>query len=414
MAQRLIYQRVFFFIFIGILAVLALVLVWQFIIPILLAFAVVVIMKPVYNWLLGRKWINNSEARATVATILIFILVIAIPAVLIIGGAVSQASSLFSALQLGDLDLSLPGIVSWLEDALQGSGTGVGQIDMVQVAESVQAAVNGLGEWIINIIASLGASLAGFFTNSLVVLAIMYVLLSRYKRPGQQDILDIVPFPAEITQLFLDKIDLMISAMFKGIFLIAIVQGAAMGLVFWVAGVRYVIFLTLLSMFLSLVPFIGISLLAWPIGLLLIFTGNVWQGVFIIAAFILVVANIDTVLRPYLVPKEAYLNPALVILSVFGGLGVMGFVGIFYGPVIMILLITSIDVYSKYMLRPDLETLEKQGRINLEELGLTQTESDEEKGVSNMFVTALKHFSARLRKESQEANPLITANSANQ
>ncbi len=405
MTQRLIQQRIFFFIMVGILAVLALILVWQFITPILLAFAVVVIMKPVYNWLLGKRWIKNSEMRATGVTMLIFVLVIAIPAVLIFGGAISQAGSLFSGLEFGDMGLTLPEFTSWLEETLRGIGAGDTQIDRVQIAESIQQAVAALGEWLGGVLAGLGESFVGFITNALVVLVIMYVLLPGYKRPGKQDILDIVPFPPEITQLFLDKIDLMITAMFKGLFVIAIVQGLAMGVVLLIAGVPFVMFFTLISMFLSLVPFIGISLVAWPVGILLIIAGNVWQGVFVIAAFLLVVANIDTVLRPYLVPKEAYLNPALVILSVFGGLGMMGFIGLIYGPVIMILLITSIEVYSKYMLRTDLETLEKEGRIDLEELGLAHSVKEKEDGVSNIFVTALKHLSARLQSETTEAKP---------
>lgn len=406
MTQRLIQQRIFFFIMVLILAVLTLVLLWQFVTPILLAFAVVVIMKPVYNWLLGKRWIKNSETRATGMTMLIFVLVIAIPLVLIIGGALTQAGSLFSGLELGELNLSLSELISWLEENLRGIGAGQAVIDRVQITESVQQAVTSLGEWLMDLLVSLGESLVSFITNALVVLVIMYVLLPRYKRPGKQDILDVVPFPPEITQLFLDKIDLMITAMFKGLFVIAIVQGMAMGVVLWIAGVPFVLFFTLLSMFLSLVPFIGISLVAWPVGILLILSGNIWQGIFVIAVFLLVVANIDTVLRPVLVPKEAYLNPALVILSVFGGLGVMGFVGIIYGPVIMILLVTSIEVYTKYLLRPDLETLEKEGRINLEELGLTPTVDEQEKGITNMFVTALKHVSTRLRKESQEPKPI--------
>ena len=147
-------------------------------------------------------------------------------------------------------------------------------------------------------------------------------------------------------------------------------------------------------------------------GIVLIVSGSTWQGIFVIAAFLLVVANIDTVLRPVLMPKGAYLNPALVILSVFGGLGLMGFVGIIYGPVIMILLTTSIDVYTKYMLRPDLETLEKEGRINLVELGLAQTANEDEAGVSNMFMTALKNISAGLRKETLDTEPNDNPDSA--
>ena len=108
----------------------------------------------------------------------------------------------------------------------------------------------------------------------------------------------------------------------------------------------------------------------------MILSGQVWQGIFVIAAFLLIVANLDTVLRPYLVPKGAQLNPALIILSVFGGLSLMGIIGAIYGPVIMILLVTSIDVYTKYILRSNLEILEKQGRIDLKELGLTPQDGE--------------------------------------
>ena len=122
--------------------------------------------------------------------------------------------------------------------------------------------------------------------------------------------MELVPFPEEITQLFLDKFNMMIVAMFKGTFIIAFVQGAAMGVVLWIAGVPYTMFLTILSMFLSLVPLVGISLIAWPVAIILLLTGQIWQGIFVIVAFLLVIANIDTVLseKGEPIPKWANLR----------------------------------------------------------------------------------------------------------
>lgn len=399
MRQSLVKQRVFFFGLVAVLAVLTLILIWRFVGAILLAVALVVILKPLYNWLLERRFIKGSEARATGATLVIFVLLIAIPATLIIGGAISQALNFFSGLELEGLDFTLPGIIAWLEGILQGTGPGI-QLGEGQLSESINQVLSTIGGWLGSILLSLGQSLPGFFTNAMVTLVILYVLLPRYNRPGQQQILEIVPFPPEITKLFMNKIDLMITAMFKGTFVIAIVSGLAMGLVLWIAGVPYTMFLTLLSMLLSLVPLIGISLVAWPIGIILILTGSVWQGIFVIAAFLIVVANIDTVLRPYLVPRDAYLNPALIILSVFGGLSLMGLIGALYGPVIMILLVTSIDVYTKYMLRSDLEALQEEGRIDLKQLGLVADEKEAEQNLGTMFINALKNASARFRRES--------------
>lgn len=399
MKNRFITQRVFFFGMVAILLIIALILVWQFIKAILLAVAVVIILKPLYIWLLNRKWINGSEKRATVVTLLIFILLIAIPTTIIIAGAITQAADLFSGLDLGDLDFSLQEINSWFEGVIQKIIAGSFQLDEFRFSDSIAQAIAVISGWLKGFVISLGRSLPRLFTNAIVILVILFVLLPRYKSPGRQDILDIVPFPPQITQLFLDKIDLMIKAMFKGTFVIAIAQGLAMGLVFWIAGVPFVMLFTILSILLSFVPLIGISLLAWPIGIVLILYGNIWQGVFIIVTFVLLIANIDTVLRPKLIPKGAQLNPALIILSVFGGLGVMGIVGALYGPVVMILLVTSIEVYTKYLLRSDLETLEKQGRVDLEELGLVAQEEEGAQNIGEMFFTALKNVSARFRKE---------------
>ena len=158
-------------------------------------------------------------------------------------------------------------------------------------------------------------------------------------------------------------------------------------------------------------PLIGISLIAWPVGILLIISGNVFRGVFIIAA-VFGVAQIETVLRPRLVPKGAQLNPALVILSVLGGLGVMGIVGALYGPVVMILLVTSIDVYTKYLLRSDLEILDQQGRIDLVALGLKTEDRKADPNIGIMLVIDVKNISTRLRKE--ESKPISNSEASNQ
>jgi predicted PurR-regulated permease PerM len=403
MRDRIITQRIFFFGMVAILAILALVLVWQFARAILLAAALVIILKPVYTWILNKRVVNGKESRATALTILIFILIIAVPAVFIIGGAISQAAYLFSGLDIEGIDFSLREINIWLEQTIQTIVAGNINLEDFRFAENLSQAITWFSEWLVSILISLGQSLPRLFTNALVVLVILYVFIPLYKSPGKQEILEVVPFPTEITQLFLDKIDLMIKAMFKGTFVIALAQGLAMGLVLWLAGVPYVMFLTLISMFLSLVPLIGVSLVAWPVGIILIISGNVFRGVFIIAAFLIFIAQIDTFLRPRLVPKGAQLNPALVIISVLGGLGVLGIVGALYGPVVMILLVTSIDVYSKYLLRSDLEILDQQGRIDLVVLGLKSDDKPADQNISQMVVTAVKNISARLRKDTQQA-----------
>ena len=75
------------------------------------------------------------------------------------------------------------------------------------------------------------------------------------------------------------------------------------------------------------------------------FFGNIIGGAFVALFHVLVVTNIDNVLRPVLVPRAARLDPALMLLAVFSGIALWGFWGIVIGPVLMIIIVTTISVY---------------------------------------------------------------------
>ncbi len=165
MNDRLIRQRGFFFGMVLILAVLALILVWQFVQAILLALALVVILKPIYNWFLERKWIKGSSRKATGMTLVIFILLIAIPAILIIGGAISQATLLFSSLTVEGLEFSLRGIDSWMEGAIQALLAQNFQIENIHLAQNISQVVAQISLWLKAVLINLGRSLPGFFMS---------------------------------------------------------------------------------------------------------------------------------------------------------------------------------------------------------------------------------------------------------
>ncbi len=133
MDKPLVRQRAFFFGMVLILAVLALLLVWQFTQAILFALAMVVILKPVYTWLFNKKGINGKASRATALTMVIFILIIAIPLGLILFGAFSQADRFFTGLNIEGIDFSVRGIITAIEKTLQGIGAGNLRFDEIQI-----------------------------------------------------------------------------------------------------------------------------------------------------------------------------------------------------------------------------------------------------------------------------------------
>ena len=67
---------------------------------------------------------------------------------------------------------------------------------------------------------------------------------------------------------------------------------------------------------------------------------------------------IDIILRPRLLSDEAHISFALFLLSIFGGLIWAGVMGLVYGPVIMLLLVTTVQIYVEQYAKED------GGRIN--------------------------------------------------
>ena len=89
----------------------------------------------------------------------------------------------------------------------------------------------------------------------------------------------------------------------------------------------------------------GSGIVTIPFGIGMVFFGNIVGGLFVVLFHIIGVTNIDNFLRPILVPREARLDPALMLLAVFSGLAMFGFWGIVLGPVLMIIIVTTISVY---------------------------------------------------------------------
>lgn len=101
-----------------------------------------------------------------------------------------------------------------------------------------------------------------------------------------------------------------------------------------------------MAFFVALTPFTS-GLINIPIALYLILTNNPigWVILFIQIIFI---NSIDGVLRPRLVSKDANIHPILVLLSVLGGIIQFGIWGLVLGPILMVLFLTTLDVYQAY------------------------------------------------------------------
>ena len=88
---QLLRRDIFFWSLISLLAFLGLLLSWPYLSSILLALAVIVIVKPLYDWFLRRRWLRSKTKWATMLTIVTALLFVAVPIILFLSAAYSQA-----------------------------------------------------------------------------------------------------------------------------------------------------------------------------------------------------------------------------------------------------------------------------------------------------------------------------------
>jgi predicted PurR-regulated permease PerM len=339
--------RVFFF---GLFILLAVLVVWllsPYLSVIAIALVTVVMLKPLYDWYLDHKRIQGHTRIATTLTLVSFILLIIIP-IFIIGFLLfSQANDLLEQLTSLEVELSLENLLAALENFLQQiPALSDIEIDQEQFTQTLVNLGSTVLSWLTDLAVSLGTSLPNLFIGAiifLIVVATVLPILDDLEVQAQE----LSPLDVNITQIYLLKSREMIVSVVKGVFLLAIIQGLIMGVFYWLADVPFTIFWTLLSMAFAILPVVGISFIVLPMALIFLLTGNVTSAVLVLIGFYVFVNPTDLTLRPRLVSKEAYLNFTLMLLALFGGLAVGGLLGMIYGPVIMILFMTTIDIYAQ-------------------------------------------------------------------
>jgi predicted PurR-regulated permease PerM len=316
----------------------------RYLILIAVAAVIAYLFTPLYNKLRTRM---NVGLSATL-TLLASIAIVGIP----LGGVIFLA-----VLQIGQM---VTGITHWMANndltalgqrLLASANRMLSEVPFMHInltPEGVRAAIarvgQNIGEMALHFARDSVGSLATIVTSAIIFLYVFLALVVNGPKVAAL-FRDLNPLGQQVSDIYLAKIGAMVTATVRGQFIIAVCQGVAGAISIYIAGIHdgffmFVIFLTALSF----IP-LGSGIVTIPLGIGMALFGNVFGGVFVVVFHLIVVTSIDNVLRPFLVPKSAHLSPALMLLSVFAGLGMFGFWGIVLGPVLMIIIVTTIGVY---------------------------------------------------------------------
>jgi len=316
----------------------------RYLILVVIAAIVAYLFTPVHNRLRTRF----SAGLATTLTVLAALATVVVPLSLLITVATFQVSRMLVGLadwaKTADLNALGDRGVELVNGLLGKLPFDTPPITPDSLRAPVVTAAQNVGEWLLRTLQGAAGGAIGFITAAIIFLYVLISLLS-----NRAEVLMLIrrlnPLGVEVTDLYLAKMGAMVRGAVRGQFIIAVIQGTLGAISIYIAGFHDAFFIIAIFLIaLSLIP-LGSGIVTIPFGIGMMIFGNVAGGAFVVLFHLIGITNIDNFLRPILVPKEAKLDSALMLLSVFSGIAMFGFFGIVLGPVLMIMIVTTISVY---------------------------------------------------------------------
>lgn len=319
-----------YFFFFGLLTIILLLnayIFYPFLSIIIFASAIATLFSPLYIFFLRRM--PTLPTFASFLTLGIVLLLVLLPLIAIAALALNEMQSLYDYLTVDQtLTFSLHNVFDVLHE----------QFPLLGISSRI---VDAMQEYALTIVDYFVRHL-GFFFSSIVSFAIdfalFFLLLFFFLRDGRR----IKNFFARLHLLIdahddavVNRLQYVMSAVVRGVLLVAFVQGICAGIGYALFGVPSPVLLAIITAFSSLIPGLGTMLVIIPASAFLFFSEQVGFALGLLLWGVFIVGLLDNLLRPQLLAHDIGVHPILVLFAVFGGLWAFGFAGILLGPLLV-------------------------------------------------------------------------------
>jgi len=145
----------------------------------------------------------------------------------------------------------------------------------------------------------------------------------------------LLPLTHQETDEVFARVDDTIHATIFGSVVVAIVQGAMGGLMFWFLGLPSPLLWAAVMALLAVIPVLGTFVVWMPAAALLAFQGEWTKAIILVGWGALAIGLIDNLLYPFLVGKRLRLHTLPVFFAIVGGISFFGTSGIILGPLVL-------------------------------------------------------------------------------
>lgn len=201
------------------------------------------------------------------------------------------------------------------------------------------------------IIPSLLNSSASILSNFAVMFFLLYFMLVN-GREIEKFLDRFIPLKEENIDMLSQETRNMIRANAIGIPVLAIIQGVVATIGYWIFGVKDFALWGFLTGVFSMVPIVGSALIWAPLCIYLFAIDKTGKAIGLMLYAALLISNIDYVVRLTLLRKFMDVHPVITVFGVIVGLGLFGFWGVIFGPLLISYFVILIRIYMNEFGKP--------------------------------------------------------------
>jgi len=200
-------------------------------------------------------------------------------------------------------------------------------------------------------IPSLLNSTANLITNLAIMLFFLYYMLY-YGREMEKTLFRIIPLKDANTNMLASETKKIVKANALGIPLISIIQGLAATLGYFIFGVQEWALWGFLTGVFAFFPVVGTMIVWIPLVIYSFTTGSTGMAVGLLLYSLIVTGNVDYIARITIMKKLGDVHPVITVLGVIVGLGLFGFIGLVFGPLLVNYIIVIFKIYMNEFVEP--------------------------------------------------------------
>jgi predicted PurR-regulated permease PerM len=340
-------QHASFLLILAVVSLMMAVIVWPFASALLWAAMAAIMFQPLYRWMLIKM--RGRRNPAAIASLLVIFFAVLVPALWLAALVVQEALVLIAALQQNPIDLAatFDRVYGMLPRVAQQAVDRSGWADMASAQTRLQELLSESAGVIASQAVSIGSGALGFILSFGVGLYVMFFLLRDGERIGRT-LLRTIPVEPSVSERLAERFLGIVRATIKGSGVVGLVQGVLGGISFLIVGLDSALLFGVLMTIFALVPVVGAGAVYVPVGLWLLVSGAVWQGVFVLVVGFVVISSADNVLRPILVGRDTGIPDWIILVTTLGGITLLGFSGIVLGPLVAGLFLASWSILREY------------------------------------------------------------------